>query len=134
MRAAIWPLVNLSLHHLELAPDVVHVGAAGGQLGLELRIVGAEAELHASVRYERLHPREERVDVRFAEAVRVEPLQVNDRLQAALGEEARDDLLLEHAPELARDAGSEEEARLADVEGEAARGADGVVDYFRGDR
>jgi hypothetical protein len=127
-------LADLPLHYLQLAPDVVHVGAAGGELGLELWVVGTEAELHAAVRHECLHSREERVHVRFAQAVRVKALQVDDGLQPALGEEARDDLFFEHATELARDAGSEEEARLADVEGEAAGGADGVVDHLRGDR
>ena len=124
------PLAYLTLHQIELAPDVVHVGTASGQLGLELRIVGAEAELHASVRHERFHSREQRIDVRFAEAVRVKPFQVDDRLQAALGEEARDDLLLEHALELARDSRGKEEAGLSDVERKSAGGADGVVDHL----
>ena len=35
------------------AADVVHVGAAHGELGLELRVVRAEAELHAAVGRER---------------------------------------------------------------------------------
>ena len=66
--------------------------------------MGAEAELDATVGRELFHPGEQLVDVRFAEPVGVKPLQVNGRLQAALGEEPWDDLLLEHAPELARHA------------------------------
>ena len=43
-----------------------------------------------------------------------------------------DDLLLQHAVEFARHAGGEKEARLADVECEAAGGADRVVDHLGG--
>jgi hypothetical protein len=64
----------------------------------------------------------------------MKPLQVNGRLQAALGEEPWDDLLLEHAPELARHSRREEEARPADVERESARGADRIVDHLGGGR
>ena len=125
-------LAHLLLDRRELPADVVHVGAAHRQLGLELRVVRAEAELHAAVRHQLLHAGEQRVDVRLAEPVGVEPLQVDHRLHAALGEEPRDDLLLEHAPQLARNARREEEARAADVEREAARGADRIVDHLRG--
>src|SRR5262249_51683858 len=124
------PLPHFALDRLELLPDVVEIGSAHRQLGLELRIVSAEAELHAAVGHERIHPREERVDVRLAEAVRVEALEMDHRLQSALGQEPRDDLLLEHALELARHAGREEEAGSADVEREAARGADRIVDHL----
>jgi hypothetical protein len=127
-------LAHLALDRRELLADVVHVGAAHGQLGLELRIVRAEAELHAAVRHHLLHAGEERVHVRLAEPVGVEPLEVDHRLHAALGEDPRDHLLLEHAPQLARDAGREEEAGAADVEREAARGADRIVDHLRGRR
>jgi hypothetical protein len=44
-------LAYLALDRRQLAPHVVHVGAAHGQLGLELRVVGAETELHAAVRH-----------------------------------------------------------------------------------
>ena len=44
----------------------------------------------------------------------------------------RDDLLLQHAVQFARHARGEEEAGLADVEGEAAGGADRVVDHLSG--
>ena len=98
------PLAHLLLDRRELAPDVVHVGAAHGELGLELRVVGAEAELHAPVGHQRLHAREQAVDVRFADPVGVEALQEARRLPAALREQARDDLLLEHAVQLARHA------------------------------
>ena len=127
-------LAHLALHRLELAADVLHVPAARGQLGLELRVVGAEAELHAAVRHQRLHPGEERVHVRLPEAVGVEALQEDGAGQAGLGEQARDDLLLQHAAQLARDAGGEVEARPADVHREAAGGPDRVVDHLRGGR
>src|SRR5207247_417136 len=62
----------------------------------------------------------------------MEALEMDRRLQAALGEQSRDDLLLEHALELAWHAGREIEACLADVQREAASGADGIVDDFGG--
>ena len=98
------PLAHLPLDRLELRPDVVHVGAAHGQLGLELRVVSPEPELHAAIGHDCVDPRQQSVDVRFAEPVGVEALQEDRRLLATLGEQARDDLLLEHAPELARHA------------------------------
>ncbi len=64
----------------------------------------------------------------------METLEEDRDLQAALGQQARNDLLLEHAPQLARHARGEEESRLADVEGESARGADRVVEHFGGGR
>ena len=90
--------------------------------------MGAEAELDAAFRRQRLDPREQRIDMGFAEPVGMKPLQVDRRLLAAPGEKARDHLLVEHAVQLARHARREEEARLADVEREAAGGADRVVD------
>src|SRR5215831_5761889 len=66
------PLPHFALDRLELLPDVVQIGAPHGQLGLELRIVSAEAELHAAVRHQGWDAGEERVDVGLAEAVRVE--------------------------------------------------------------
>ena len=45
-------------------------------------------------------------------------------------QQPRNDLLFEHAPHLARHARREEEARLADVHREAARGADGIVEHL----
>ena len=127
------PLAHFPLDRRELPPHVVHVGATHGQLGLELRIVGPEAELHASVGHQLFDASQQRVDVRLAEPIRVEALQEDRRLQAALRQEPRDDLLLEHATELARHPGGEEEAGPADVEREAARGADRVVDDLCGD-
>src|SRR2546428_134067 len=70
--------------------------------------------------------------MRFAEPVRMEPLQHDGRLHAALREESWDDLLLEHPMELAWHPRGEEEAGLADVEREAAGRADRVVDHFCG--
>jgi hypothetical protein len=125
-------LAHLALHRLELAADVLHVAPARGQLGLELRVVRAEAELHAPVRHEVLDPGEERVHVRLPEAVGVEALEEDGPGQARLGEQARDDLLLQHPAELARHAGGEVEARPPDVHREAAGGADRVVDHLGG--
>ena len=68
------------LHRRQLAADVVHVGAAHGQLGFELRVVGPEAELQAPVGHERLQPREQGVGVRFSDPVRVEALEEARRL------------------------------------------------------
>ena len=56
------PLAHFLLDRRELAADVFHVRAAHVELGLELRVVGPEAELEAPVRYERLHPCEHAVD------------------------------------------------------------------------
>src|SRR5215470_17896407 len=125
-------LADLPLHRLELAPHVGHVGAAHGELGLELRVVGTEAQLEAPVGDQRLHAGEQAVHVGLAEPVGVEALEADRGLLAAPREQTGDDLLLEHATQLARHAGREEEARLADVEREAARGADGVVEDLRG--
>ncbi len=61
-------------------------------------------------------------------------LQVDHCLDAAALEQGGDDLLLEHASKLARHAGGEEEARVADVEREAAGGADRIVDDLAGCR
>ena len=58
---------------------------------------------------------------------RFEPGHAGD---AAELQQARDHLLVEHAAHLARHAGGEEEAGLADGDGEAAGRADRVVDEF----
>ena len=52
--------------------------------------------------------------------------------RTAAGEQARDHLLLQHAAQFARHAGREEEAGTANVEREAARGADRVIDDLGG--
>ena len=126
------PLADFLLDRGQFLPNVVQVAAARGQLGLELRVVGAEAQLHAAVGHERLDTGEQRVDVGLAEAIGVKALELDRRLQPALGEQPRDDLLLQHALELAWHAGREEEARAADVQREAAGGADRVVDHLGG--
>ena len=64
----------------------------------------------------------------LADAEGVEALQPRHAGDAAQLQQARDDLLVEHAAHLARHAGGEEEARLADGDGEAAGRADRVVD------
>ena len=58
----------------------------------------------------------------------MEALEVDRGGCAAAGEQARDHLLLQHAPQFARHAGREEETRAADVHGETAGGTDRVVD------
>jgi hypothetical protein len=45
-------LAHFCLDRCQLLLDLVHVGAADGQLGLDLRIMGAEAELDAAVEYQ----------------------------------------------------------------------------------
>ena len=50
------PLAHLGHDRRELRADVVLVGAAHGQLGLDLRVMGAEAELGAAVRHQILDP------------------------------------------------------------------------------
>ena len=72
--------------------------------------------------------------MRFAEPVGVEALELDRGLRAAAGEQARDDLLLQHPAQLARHAGGEEEPRVADIHREAAGGADRVVEHLRVDR
>ena len=96
--------------------------------------MGAEAELGAAVGNQRLDPVEQRIDMRFAEPVGVKALQLDRRLGAAAREEARDDLLFQHAAQFARHAGGEEEARLADIHRKAAGGADRVVEDLGGHR
>ena len=97
-------LAHLLLDRRELRADVVHVAAAHRELGLELRVVRAEAELHAAVGRERLDAGEQRVGVRLADAVGMEALQIDRRLDAAFREQPRNDLLFEHAAQLARHA------------------------------
>ena len=121
-------------HRRQLALDVVLVGAAHGQLGLDLRVVGAEAELDAAVGHQVLDPGEQLVDMQFAEPIGMEPLQVDHTRASAARQQARDDLLFEHAKQLARHAWGEEKPRLADVEREAAGGADRIVEDLGADR
>ncbi len=64
----------------------------------------------------------------LADAEGVEALQPRHAGDAADLEQARDQLLLEHEAHLARHARGEEEAGLADGDGEAAGRADRVVD------
>src|SRR6516165_2086737 len=110
------PFAYLGLHRRQLALDLVHIGAAYGELGLDLRVVGAEAELDAAVGNELLDPGEQLVDMRLAKPVGMKALQIDRGCRAAARQEARDDLLFEHAAEFARHSGGEEEASLADIE------------------
>jgi len=96
--------------------------------------VRAEAELDAAVGRHLLEAGEQRVDVRLAEPVGMEPLEVDGDRPPGLGKQARDDLLLQHAAKLARHAGREKEAGGTDIESEAASGADRVVEDLRGRR
>jgi len=90
--------------------------------------MGAKAELDTAVRDEVFDPGRQLIDMRLAEPVRMKALQVDHTRRAAARQEARDDLLFEHAVELVRDAGGEEKPGLADVESKAAGGADRVVE------
>src|SRR2546430_15350501 len=126
------PLAHFPLDRLRLLSNVAPIRAAPGQLGLELRLVGAEAELHAAVGHERVHAGEERIDVRFAEPGRIAAAEVDRRREPAARQQPRDHLLLEHALELSRHARRGEEAGLADVDREAAGGADRIVDHLGG--
>ena len=91
----------------------------------------AEAELDAAVGHQRLDAGQQRIDVQLAEAVGMESLEEDRRRCAAARQQARDHLLLQHAVKLARHARGEEEPCLADIEREAAGGADRVVDDLR---
>jgi hypothetical protein len=112
--------------------NVVHVRPAHRQLGFQLRVVGPEAELHAASGVEVLYALQQFVSMRFTNAVGMKTLQVDRRRRAGAGEDAGDYLLLQHAAHLARHAGGEEEAGLADVQRETAGGADRVVDHLGG--
>jgi hypothetical protein len=61
----------------------------------------------------------------------VEALEEASRLPAAPREQPRDDLLVEHAVQLPRHARGEEKTRRADVEREAARSPDRIVEQLR---
>ena len=87
-----------------------------------------EAELDAAAFLEGLDVAQHLVGARFADAERVESLEFRHALEAAHRQQARDHLLVEHAAHLARHAGGEEEAGLADRDGKAAGGADRIVD------
>ncbi len=56
-------LADLALDRRQLRADVAHVRSANGQLGLELRVVGAEAQLHGAVGHQLLDSGQQRVDV-----------------------------------------------------------------------
>ncbi len=124
------PLAHFLLDRGELPADVIHVAAAHGELGLQLRVMRAESELYAAVRRERLQSRQQAVGVRFADPVGMEALQKDRGLLAGLREQPWNDLLLEHPAQLARHARREEEPRLADIQGKAASGANRVVEHF----
>src|SRR5512138_3116784 len=69
--------------------------------------------------------------MRLADPVRMEALQEDRSLVAATREQPRDDLLVEHAMQLARNAWREKEARLADVVREPAGRTDRIVEHLR---
>src|SRR3972149_436755 len=66
------PFAHFPLDRRELAADVVHVAAARRELGLELRVMRAEAELHAAAGRERIPAPEQRVGLRDARPAGVE--------------------------------------------------------------
>ena len=125
-------LAYLGLDRGEFLFDFVHVGAAHRQFGFKLRIVGAEAQLDAAVGSERFDAVEQAVGVRFADTVRMKTLEINRRLFARFRQQARNDLVFEHAPQFTRHARGEHETRLADGDGKAAGGAHRVVDDLGG--
>src|SRR5579875_2051062 len=59
------PPADLGLDRAMLAGDLLGIGAAYREFGLDLRIMGAEAELEAAVRHQRRDPGEQLVDMRF---------------------------------------------------------------------
>src|SRR5207237_856 len=85
----------------------------------------AKAELRAAVGDQGLDPFEHRVDMAFAEPIGVKALQLDRRLGAAAGEEARNDLLFEHAVQFARHPGSKEKPSLAGLHRTPASGRPG---------
>src|SRR5581483_564513 len=88
------PLSDLGDDGCQLALDIAFVGAAHGQLCLDLRVMRPETELGAAVRHQRLYAFEQRIDVALAKTVRVEAFEADRRLRTALREQARDNLLL----------------------------------------
>src|SRR5215472_6192553 len=106
---------HFRLHRRKLYLDVAQVGAPYRELGFDLRVMRAEAELDAAVRDQFLDSGEQLVDMRFAETIGMKALQMDRRWRAATREHARDDLFFEHAAQFARHAGCEKEPRLADV-------------------
>src|SRR6516165_4420106 len=73
------PPAHLRLDWCELLLDLVHTGAAHGQLGLDLWVVGAKAELDAAVGNQVLDPGQELVDMRLAEPVGMKALEMDHR-------------------------------------------------------
>ena len=69
------PLADLGDDRRELPLDIGLVGAAHGQLGLDLRVMRAEAELGAAVRHQLLDPLQQLIDMRLAEPVGMKALQ-----------------------------------------------------------
>src|SRR5262249_15500224 len=68
------PLADLGNDRNQLCFDVDRVGAAHRQLGLDLRVMRAKAELRAAVGHQRLDPLQQLVDVAFAKPVRMKAL------------------------------------------------------------
>src|SRR5262249_36625431 len=121
---------HLLLDRGELSADVVHIVPARRELGLELRVMRAEAQLDAAVRRKLLHALEQGIGMRFADPVGMKALQMNRCLHAALRKQPGNDVLVQHARQLPGNAGREHESRLADVERETACRADRIVEYL----
>ena len=90
--------------------------------------MGLEAQLDVAVDGQARDAGQHLVGAALADAEGVEALQARHAGDAAQLEQARDHLLVEHAPHLARHAGREQETRAADGDGEAAGRADRIVD------
>ena len=54
--------------------DIIHVRAAYGQLGFELRVMRPKAKLHAAIWHEIFHPFEQRVDMGLSQPIGVKTL------------------------------------------------------------
>ena len=67
--------LHFGLHRGELGLDVIGIRAAGGELDFDLRVVGAEAELHGAIGCQVFDAFEDLVDMGFAEPGAVEPLE-----------------------------------------------------------
>ena len=90
-----------------------------------------KAQLQAAVRHHIFQSRQQTIRMGLADAVRMKALQGNNPGGAGAGQQTRKNLFFQHPAQLTRDAGGEEEARLADIHGKAAGGADRVVDHLR---
>ena len=110
---------------------ILHVLAAHGQFRFQLRVMGAEPELDAAFRVQRLHPGQQLIGVRLANAIRMKSFQMNRGRRPGPRQNPRNHLFLQHSPHFPGYAGREEKSCFSDIHGETAGGADGIVDHLR---